>query len=167
MNTKLINQWKQEHGVVFEGVVAMTSDRVIGRDGGLPWHMPEDLQVFKCLTTGHPIVMGRKTFDSMKRPLPSRQNIVLTRDVSWCALGAERIAIPEDLLGMDLMDKRVCVIGGAQVFSLFMPVIDILWVSRIKQAYEGDTIFPEFEQEFIHAEKVGSFVGFELWKYSR
>ncbi len=167
MNTELIKQWKKEHGATLEGVVAMTSSRVIGRDGGLPWHMPEDLQVFKRLTTGHPIVMGRKTFDSMKRPLPNRQNIVLTRDASWSSPGAERIAAPEDLLSMKLMDKRICVIGGAQIFALFMPVTDILWVSRIQEEYEGDTIFPEFEHDFLHAEKMESFTGFELWKYSR
>lgn len=167
MNTDRINQWKKEQGISFEDVVAMTPNRVIGRDGGLPWHMPEDLKVFKRITTGHPIVMGRKTFDSMKRPLPNRQNIVLTRDVTWSSPGTERISSPEDLMSMELMNKRICVIGGSQIFSLFMPVTDILWVSRLHREYDGDTIFPQFEHEFPHVEKVESYDGFDLWKYSR
>ena len=72
-------------------MVAMTSERIIGKDGGLPWHLPEDLKTFKKYTTGHPIVMGRKTWDSIGRALPNRQNIVLTRDSSWAAEGAEII----------------------------------------------------------------------------
>jgi dihydrofolate reductase len=78
-------------------IVAMTPDRVIGRAGILPWHMPEDLAFFKRVTSGHPIVMGRKTFESIGRPLPKRRNIVLTRDAGWSASGVEVIHRPEEI----------------------------------------------------------------------
>ena len=85
----------------------MTSERVIGKDGDLPWHLPEDLKLFKRHTTGHPIVMGRKTWDSIGRPLPNRQNIVLTRDKNWSAEGAEVIHEVSDLKNLTLKDPHV------------------------------------------------------------
>lgn len=148
-------------------MVAMTPGRVIGKDGGLPWHLPEDLKVFRKYTTGHPVVMGRKTWDSIGRPLPNRQNIVLTRDEEWSAEGAEVIHAPGDLEEMDLLDPEVYIIGGAQVYELFMPVLDEILVSHVYGDYAGDTLFPEFGEQFPEAEVVEKFDTFELRRYRR
>ena len=158
---------KAGKGLTFSAVVGMTPNRVIGKDGGIPWHLPEDLKVFKRITTGHPIVMGRKTFDSLGRPLPNRQNIVLTRDSSWQDQGAETIHTMEDLLDLDLMDKHICIIGGEQIFRLFMPFLDILYVSILHDEHEGDTHFPEFSGLFPKGTILESFPGFDLWEYTR
>ncbi|HEY8990640.1 MAG TPA: dihydrofolate reductase, partial [Luteolibacter sp.] len=101
-------------------VVAMTADRVIGRDGTLPWHLPEDLQFFKRTTSGHPIVMGRKTFESIGKPLPKRRNIVLTRDPSWQAPGVEVIHSPAELLNLPDLGDTVFLIGGAEIYAAFL-----------------------------------------------
>lgn len=146
-------------------IVAMTPERVIGKNGGLPWHLPEDLKVFKKYTTGHPIVMGRKTWDSIGRPLPNRQNIVLTRDQTWSADGAHTIHSPEDLHTTQLIDPQVFIIGGAQIYQLFLPHIDDILVSHIHESYPGDTHFPEFTSAFPKMEVLETFPEFELRQY--
>ncbi len=148
-------------------MVAMTSDRVIGKGNDLPWHLPEDLKLFKRTTSGHPIVMGRKTYDSIGRPLPKRQNIVITRDQSWSAEGVEVVYSPEAVRQLELMDEEVFIIGGAEIYSLFLPHIDELLVSHVYQEYEGDTRFPEFEQYFNGFEVVEKFDAFELRRYTK
>lgn len=158
---------KTERGITFSAVVAMTPGHIIGKDGGIPWHISEDLKVFKRITTGHPIVMGRKTFDSLGRPLPNRQNIVLTRDSEWQAEGAETIHTIDDLFSLDLMDKHVCIIGGEQIFRLFLPFIDTLWISILHEEHEGDTSFPDFANLFPKGTIRESFADFDLWEYSR
>lgn len=145
-------------------IVAMTSDRVIGRDGTLPWHLPEDLAFFKRTTSGHPIVMGRTTYESIGRPLPKRRNIVLTRDPKWSAQGVETINSPDALSGLDL-DGKVFIIGGAEVYRAFLPKLDELLVSHIHQAHPGDTIFPEFESAFGEPEIIESHEAFEVRRY--
>lgn len=147
------------------GMVAMTSDRVIGKGNDLPWHLPEDLKLFKRTTSGHPIVMGRKTFESIGRALPKRQNIVVTRDESWVAEGAEVIHAPEALRGLKLMDDEVYIIGGAQIYEVFLPHLDELLVSLVKADYDGDTRFPEFESFFKRYDIVEDFGDFELRRY--
>ncbi|MFK7910909.1 MAG: dihydrofolate reductase [Akkermansiaceae bacterium] len=146
-------------------MVAMTSERIIGKDGGLPWHLPEDLKTFKTYTTGHPIVMGRKTWDSIGFPLPKRQSIVLTRDTSWKAKGAEVIHSPADLQNIQLIDPEVYIIGGAQVYELFMDQLDEILISHVYESYEGDTRFPEFESKFPTMEVIEKFKTFELRRY--
>ncbi|MBT8045360.1 MAG: dihydrofolate reductase [Verrucomicrobiae bacterium] len=148
-------------------IVAMTPERVIGKDGGLPWHLPEDLKLFRRHTTGHPIVMGRKTWDSIGFPLPNRQSIVLTRDSSWLAEGAEVIHTPDDLPNIQLIDPQVFIIGGAQVYELFMPQLDEILISHVYENYPGDTRFPEFESKFPKMEIVEKFETFELRRYRR
>ena len=96
-------------------IVAMTPERVIGRDNRLPWHLPEDLRFFKRATSGHPVVMGRKTFDSIGKPLPARQNIVLTRDHAWSTEGVEVIHDPDELASLQLEEPNVFIMGGAQI----------------------------------------------------
>ncbi|BDS08479.1 dihydrofolate reductase [Oceaniferula spumae] len=148
-------------------MVAMTPERIIGKDGGLPWHLPEDLKVFKKYTTGHPIVMGRKTWDSIGKPLPKRQNIVLTRDQHWSAEGAEVIHSPSDLENLELMDQEVYIIGGAQVYALFLDQIDEMLVSHVYENHPGDTKLPKFEDQFPHMEVEEKYETFELRRYRR
>ena len=121
-------------------ILARAENGVIGRDGKLPWHLPADLKRFKALTMGQPMVMGRKTFDSFPAPLPGRRHIVLTRDVSWSAAGAEVAHSPEAALAL-AGDGAVAVIGGAEVFELFRDIADRAEVTVIWRAYEGDAFF--------------------------
>lgn len=148
-------------------VVAMTPERVIGRAGGLPWHLPEDLAFFKRTTSGHPIVMGRKTYESIGRPLPKRRNIVLTRDTAWSADGVEVITSPEDLSGLPGLEGRVFIIGGAEIYAAFMPALDDLLVSHVFEAYEGDTHFPEFLANFPQSEQIETHDTFEVIRHFR
>ena len=148
-------------------MVAMTPERVIGKDGGLPWHLPEDLKTFRKYTTGHPIVMGRKTWDSIGKPLPKRQNIVLTRDTEWSADGAEAIHSPADLTTLNLINDEVYIIGGAQVYEIFMNSLDEILLSYIYENHKGDTRLTEFESEFPHMVVEEKYETFELRRYSR
>ena len=154
-----------EKPIKLTAMVAMTPDRVIGKDNDLPWHLPEDLQLFKRTTSGHPIVMGRKTWDSIGRPLPNRQNIVLTRNAEWQVDGAEVIGSPEQVGGLDLLDPHVFVIGGAQIYEFFLPMVDELLVSHVYQSYQGNTYFPEFEHLFAGYEVLQQFEEFEWRRY--
>jgi dihydrofolate reductase len=129
-------------------VVAMSRGGVIGADGGIPWHLPADLQHFKRLTLGHPMVMGRATFDSIGRALPGRTTIVVTRQPDWTAdgvlvAGGVREAID---LGRGL-DDEVFLVGGAQVYAqaLEAGLVDRLVVSRVDVDVEGDTHFPDVD----------------------
>ena len=148
-------------------VVAMTPDRVIGKEGKLPWHLPEDLAFFKRTTSGHPIVMGRKTFESIGRPLPKRRNIVLTRDLTWSAEGVEVIHQPEDLEILPGLDGRVFIIGGSEIYAAFLPKLDDLVVSHVYERHDGDTWLPEFENGFPKVEVLESHPDFEVRRHSR
>ncbi|MFC7339504.1 dihydrofolate reductase [Haloferula chungangensis] len=145
-------------------VVAMTPDRIIGRDGCLPWHLPEDLAYFKRTTIGHPILMGRKTYESIGRPLPKRRNIVITRDTSWSADGVDVIHSPS-ALGELGIDGEVFIIGGAEIYQAFLPRLDEILVSYVFQSYPGDTRFPEFEHLFGPAEVLETYEAFEVRRY--
>lgn len=148
-------------------VVAMTPDRIIGKNGGLPWHLPEDLAFFKRTTSGHPIVMGRKTYESIGRPLPKRRNIVLTRDTSWTAPGVEVIHTPDDLHRLPDLDGSVFIIGGSEIYSAFLPRLDDLLVSHVFDSYEGDTRLPGFEENFPNSEVIETHDTFEVRRHSR
>jgi dihydrofolate reductase len=148
-------------------IVAMTSDRVIGRDGTLPWHLPQDLAFFKRVTSGHPVVMGRKTFESIGRALPGRRNIVLTRDAAWCAPGVEVIHRPEDLNLLAGLEDQVFVIGGAEIYMALLPWTADLLVSHVFADHPGDTRFPEFASAFPHCSVVETYQDFEVRRWSR
>lgn len=148
-------------------IVAMTPDRVIGNQGRLPWHLPGDLAFFKRVTTDHAVVMGRKTFESIGRPLPRRRNIVLTRDPSWSAPGVEVIRHPHELDEMPDLDGRVFVIGGAEIYTAFLPRTGELLVSHVHARHGGDTFFPAFEREFPHSETVETHPDFEVRRWTR
>ncbi|WP_230481104.1 dihydrofolate reductase [Sphingomonas sp. Leaf21] len=124
-------------------VLARARNGVIGRDGGLPWHLPADLKRFKALTMGQPMIMGRKTFASFPAPLPGRRHIVLTRDRDWSAPGAE---VAHDVAGALALagPGDVSVIGGAEIFALFRGHADRVELTEIDLDAEGDTIVAPF-----------------------
>jgi dihydrofolate reductase len=121
--------------------LARADNGVIGRDGAIPWHLPADLKRFKAQTMGRPMVMGRKTFESFPAPLPGRRHIVLTRDQTWRADGAEAAHSAAEALA--LADGDVAVIGGAEVFTLFTP--DAIELTEVHVSPEGDAVVPAFE----------------------
>ncbi len=145
-------------------VVAMDPNRLIGRDGSLPWHLPEDLAFFKKTTLGHPVLMGRKTFESIGRPLPKRRNIVLTRDRSWSHPGVEVIHSPDEI---PETEGKIFVIGGAEIYKILSGRIDEWLVSHVHAAHEGDTHLGEFEQDFPVVETVEEHADFTVRRHCR
>lgn len=144
----------------------MDENRAIGIRQSIPWRLSEDMKLFKRLTMGHPILMGRKTWESLGRPLPGRQNIVLTRDAEYVAEGATVIHSVEELSSIELMDREVMVIGGAQIYSLLLPQMHQLYVSEVQGTHEADTWFPAFEHFFTNKKVIEQFEGFRLCIYS-
>lgn len=126
-------------------VVARAANGAIGRDNTLPWHLPDDLKRFKALTMDTPMVMGRKTFESLPRLLPGRRHIVLTRDPDWQAEGAEVAHDAAEALKV-ANAPRVSIIGGADIFRLFEPVADRVELTEVHEAIEGDTMLPPFDR---------------------
>jgi len=128
-------------------VVAMADNRVIGRDNTLPWHLPADLQHFKRITMGKPILMGRRTWESIGRPLPGRTSIVITRDAAYAAPGCIVAHSVEAALqaAADCADEAM-VIGGAEFYGQLLPRADTLYLTRIQADFEGDTFFPELDE---------------------
>ncbi len=122
-------------------VVARADNEVIGKDGSLPWHVPADLKRFKQITMGTPMIMGRKTFESLPRLLPGRRHIVLTRDKEWRAQGAEVVHSLEDALGI-AAGGRISVIGGAEIFALFLPRASRIELTEIHAEVDGETLMP-------------------------
>ncbi len=127
-------------------IYARARNGVIGRDGALPWHLPEDLAHFKQITMGCPVIMGRKTWDSLPpkfRPLPRRPNIVVTRDAGWKAAGTERAASLSEALVQCAHHPQVWVIGGAQIYAQALPLADTVEVTEIDADFTGDAFAPE------------------------
>ena len=127
-------------------VFAMSDARVIGRGGGLPWHIPEDLRHFKNVTLGHAVVMGRKTYDSVGKPLPKRRNIIVTRDATLRREGAETAPTLEAALELAYQtDEEPRVLGGSQIYELALPLATRMIVTFVHRDVEGDTRFPSIE----------------------
>lgn len=125
-------------------VVARADNGVIGKDGTLPWRLPEDLRHFKRVTMDSAMIMGRRTFESLPGLLPGRRHIVLTRDPGWRAEGAEIARSPEEALALAGGD-RVSIIGGVDIFALFEPIADAVELSEVRGAPDGDTFLPAFD----------------------
>jgi dihydrofolate reductase len=125
-------------------VVAIDANRGIGVDNKLPWHLPEDLAHFKRVTLGRPIVMGRKTFDSIGRALPGRRNIVVTRNAAWSHAGVETAGSLNAAIAM-LAGERASIIGGAQIFNAAIALADEMIVTEIAHVYDCDTFFPAID----------------------
>jgi dihydrofolate reductase len=123
-------------------VVAMTRNRVIGRDNALPWRLPADLKHFKAITLGKPVLMGRKTFESIGKPLPGRTNIVLTRDPRWQAEGTVVVHSIDAALAQAGDAPELAGIGGAEIFRLLIPMASRIYLTRIHADIPGDTLFP-------------------------
>jgi dihydrofolate reductase len=131
---------------------ARAANGVIGHEGGMPWHLPEDLAHFKALTMGCPVIMGRKTWDSLParfRPLPGRTNVVITRQPGWREAGAETAASLDEALQLCAQAEEVWVIGGAQIFAQAEPLADRIEVTEIDQDFAGDVFAPPLGSHWI------------------
>lgn len=128
-------------------IAAMTPERVIGFEGGMPWHLPSDLAWFKRNTLNKPIVMGRKTWEAIGcKPLPTRQNIIISRDSSLSTKGAERAGSPEQALSVAGEADEIMIIGGAQIYTHFLPQAERLYITLIEAQIIGDSWFPRYDQ---------------------
>lgn len=127
-------------------VAAVAANGIIGANGQLPWSLPEDLKHFKRLTMGHPVIMGRRTWESLKGPLPGRDNIVVTRTPGYEAPGAAVASSLEAALALCLGESVAFVIGGSQLFEDSLPIAAGLVMTEIDRPYEGDTWFPEYDR---------------------
>jgi dihydrofolate reductase len=126
-------------------VAALADNGVIGRAGTLPWHLPDDLRRFKSLTMGRPILMGRRTFESIGRPLPGRRNLVLTRGSTPLPEGVQGVARLELAIEQCANEPELCVIGGAEVFRQVLPRAERMELTRVHANIEGDVRFPEYD----------------------
>lgn len=127
-------------------LLALADNGVIGRDGRLPWHLPDDLRRFRTLTMGHAILMGRRTFESIGRPLPGRRNLVLTRDAGWRTPGCETVSSPEAALAATGAAARLFVIGGAEVYAACWSLVGRVELTEVHGAVAGDTRLKEFDR---------------------
>ncbi|MEY3878898.1 MAG: Dihydrofolate reductase [Pseudomonadota bacterium] len=125
----------------------MSSNRVIGINNTLPWHISEDLKHFKSLTTGHTIIMGRKTYESIGRPLPNRRNIVISRNTEASYEGAEVVHSIEDAFSICKNDNEVFVIGGSNIYEQALSLVDYIYITEIKKSFSGDAFFPEINKQ--------------------
>ena len=123
-------------------IVAASENHVIGRDGELPWRLSDDLKRFKAVTMGKPIVMGRKTWESIGRPLPGRQNIVITRQPGYLAEGCDVVATVDQAVAVAGEAAEIMVIGGSEIYALFLPAAARLYLTRVHAELEGDAFFP-------------------------
>jgi dihydrofolate reductase len=160
---KAANPWRMKP---FKAIAAMSLNRVIGAGNKIPWHLPEDFKWFKKMTTGHVIVMGRKTFESIGKPLPNRSTIVLSRS----PLNIPGVKVITDLKELDslraeLTGREVFVCGGAQVYQQALPMCSDLYLTLVKQTVEGDTFFPAFEDKFMLKEEVLDEAEFKILHY--
>ena len=150
---------------MIKAIVAMAENRVIGQGGTIPWHLPEDFKFFKATTMGHAILMGRKTYASIGKPLPGRENIVLSRTMPetpgiTVIRSLDELKEPAD--GRDLF-----VIGGEEIYRLLLPKVQELFVTKVPRVIEGDTHFPEFEPEYDAGTKFLETNDITVWKYAR
>lgn len=127
-------------------LVAYSRNRVIGRDNALPWHLPSDLKHFKASTMGLPIIMGRKTWESLGRPLPGRRNVVISRNAAYVAQGAEVHPDLNTALVACAQEPQVCIIGGAQIFTEALPLIDEIVATEVHADVDGDVFFPPLDE---------------------
>lgn len=128
-------------------IVAIAENNVIGKDNTLIWHLPADLKYFKQLTTGNTIIMGRKTYDSIGKPLPNRRNVVITRNKDLKIDGCDLVNSLEEALDLTKGEENVFIIGGAQIYKEALKISDKLYITEVKQQFDGDAFFPEIKQD--------------------
>jgi len=149
----------------FKAIAAMSLNRVIGKGNRIPWHLPEDFKWFKKMTTGNVIVMGRKTFESIGKPLPNRTTIVLSRS-GFSYPGVQTISDLSELHPeKELRDIFIC--GGAQIYAQALPFCSDLYLTLVKRTVEGDAFFPPFEDQFKPAEEILDAPDFKISHYRR
>jgi dihydrofolate reductase len=139
--------------VIISLVLARADNGVIGSNGGIPWRIPEDMRRFKVLTIGHPIIMGRKTWDSFpKKPLPGRTNIVVTRNRTWTADGAVVVHSFDEALGKAREENpvEIAIVGGADIYLAALPHANRIYLTEIHAAPVGDVAMPEFDATVWH-----------------
>ncbi len=125
-------------------VACMASNRVIGKDNELIWRLPEDLKHFKKVTSGNSIVMGRKTYESIGRPLPNRANYIITRDKHYKVEGCITLNSIDEVFELD--EENLFIIGGSEIYKIFLPYTDKIHLTEIEDEFEGDAFFPEFDK---------------------
>jgi dihydrofolate reductase len=139
---------------MISSIVAVAENNVIGKDNDLIWKLPRDMKHFKETTTGHYIIMGRKTFESNGRPLPNRTNVIITRDKNFIAEGCIVVHSMEQALKEAKNDPEAFIIGGGVIYELAMPFVDRIYLTKIHHFFEGDTFFPELNMdEWVEVEK--------------
>ncbi|ADB37102.1 dihydrofolate reductase [Spirosoma linguale] len=129
-------------------IAAVAQNGVIGRENDLPWHLPDDFAFFKRKTSHHPIIMGRKSLESLGKPLPNRTNIVLTRNAEFSAAGVTIVHTLDDAIAeaKAINQTEIFVIGGAEIYKMALPIATTLYLTEIHQDYDGDAYFPEFDK---------------------
>jgi dihydrofolate reductase len=150
---------------MFKAIAAMSLNRVIGRGNQIPWHLPEDFKWFKQMTTGQVIVMGRKTFESIGRPLPNRETIVVSR--SGFSHPGVRTVMSLDEIDPASEMREVFICGGAQIYEQALPKCSDLYLTLVKREVEGDTFFPSFEGEFHDIATISENQDFKIIHYRR
>ncbi|MDG5788911.1 dihydrofolate reductase [Evansella sp. AB-P1] len=128
-------------------IVAMGENNVIGLNGDMPWHIPNDLKYFKRVTSGHSVIMGRKTYESIGKPLPNRRNFVITHNQAFSVPGVEVCHSLQELDQLVTSNEEIFVIGGATIYKELLPKADRLYITKIHDQFEGDTYFPQFKEE--------------------
>jgi dihydrofolate reductase len=131
-------------------IVARAANGVIGDQGRLPWHIPSELKHFKAVTMGHPIIMGRKTWESIGRPLPGRRSIVITRQKAYTAAGALVVSSLDDAIAACAGEDEIFVIGGEQLYRAALPLVQRMYITVIERDFAGDTFFPVYDAQQWH-----------------
>jgi len=149
----------------FIAIAAMSLNRVIGNGNQIPWHLPEDFKWFKATTTGHIIVMGRKTFESIGKPLPNRETIILSRS-NFSYPGVKTIGSLEELPA-PVAGRQIFICGGAQVYQQGLPLCSELLLTLVKREVAGDAFFPPFEDQFRLVETIRDTPEFKILRYTR
>src|SRR5580704_11667387 len=150
-----------------KAIVAMTRGRVIGKNNKIPWRLPGEQKWFKEVTMGHPILMGRKTFESIGRPLPGRRNLVVTRTGNLAGVDLIRDLKAFDPAPYETDGKEIFVIGGAEIYEALLDRCDTIYATIIKEDYPGDAYFPEFESQFALSETIRATPDFDILCYRR
>ncbi len=148
-------------------IFAMASNRVIGKNGDIPWRLSEDWKLFKKITLGHPVVMGRRTMESLPKRLAGRRSVVISRAMTGAPEGYEWVSNCDEAIELLQGEEKVFIIGGAQIFTEMLPVCDEVLLSYVFHPYEGDTYLPEFEDDFKMKEILYQDDDFELRRYVR
>ena len=124
-------------------IVAMDKNRVIGKENDIPWRIPKDWEYVKNTTSGHPIILGRKNFESIGRALPNRRNIILTSDKDLNFEGCEIVHSIDDVFELCKNEEEIFIFGGEQIYNMFLPYVEKMYITKIYYEFEGDTFFPE------------------------